>query len=581
MAAWADEGSDSDGLFDNLPLFGKKANVNNNQQIDELKQRLKQLEWQNVELKHQLSMKPMSRQELSQLWDKPFLSVEMVCEFMDRLPKKHKEKIWQRHAKGDHIPNDKTVSCLHSILAICIKIKERSAKPPTLAQIKNKLVPFAQAIQKHQQDPSGLNSVEFHTKLSPWMLQRVANDFSSSHRQLKQNTKTLLSKQDRDDAKIMSQCVHKTVQDVYGFDRSMDVLIDNAGYNELQQMYSIIQQAKGIKPGDDGNATNSGKDDDEKAFISMLSPLYRLPPNCMLRMCMLLSRLDVNQLKCVSHDMSIVCCQLMRLYSFRVCNVNKLLMTPQLYTNTVGLLAGVKGMNCTKYKGDTSLGELYFEWERLYDVPIKYQLVYRMGFVWKREDHVQLNALSKEDRFCFLLDERNVVIISKDNKPGKVLMETGYDMKGIINSNAYNLCILQYFDAIKQCLFFKQVLMVKQSVTAQGIVDYVLKRYIALDELQGMCNDEMIKHGDRVVVSKRVVETKNGSVVSSERLESTSAIDDSGNVSESQHIVLILEMDHADKSKEIDKLQSEYKNNKVEFCLDANAFCDKLMTELK
>ena len=159
-----DDDDSDDGLFSNFLPFGS-SNRNNNskyqqqsKEIEILKAKLKQAEWEKIELEHKLSLTPIGKQQLSLLWKEPLVTIQMVAEFIDRLPKQHKEKIWMRHRddKGDLISSDKIINCLHSFVALCIKIKDRKAEAPARSDIVNKLIPFSELIQQRIKNSNGI-----------------------------------------------------------------------------------------------------------------------------------------------------------------------------------------------------------------------------------------------------------------------------------------------------------------------------------------------------------------------------------------------------------------------------------------
>ena len=162
--AFSDDESD-DGLFAALPFGGFNKNKSKydqqSKEIEILTAKLKQAEWENIELQHRLSLTSIDKQQISLLWRNPLVTVQTVAEFIDRLPAKHKEKIWYRHVDDvddDLIESDKIIHCLHSFVALCIKIKDRKTDAPARADIVDKLLPFAQIIQKRIKNPKGILS---------------------------------------------------------------------------------------------------------------------------------------------------------------------------------------------------------------------------------------------------------------------------------------------------------------------------------------------------------------------------------------------------------------------------------------
>ena len=155
--------SEDDGMFDNFLPFNdprrsnkQKKQKSNSKEVEDLKKKLQEVQWENFELKQKLSKKPLSKQELSLIWTKPRLTIQMVADFIDKLPAKHKEKIWNRHATNNYISNDNIVKCLHSFVALCIKIRDRDATAPSCDQVMDRLLVFAQSIQTKTGNAKGI-----------------------------------------------------------------------------------------------------------------------------------------------------------------------------------------------------------------------------------------------------------------------------------------------------------------------------------------------------------------------------------------------------------------------------------------
>ena len=142
--------------------------------ITELKFKLANAELQNQQLKRRVSIAGVEKQELSLLWEHPRVTIQMVSEFIERLPVKHKEKIWARHCTGQYIAKNKILHTLHSFVALCIKIKDRTAVAPSRQGIEQKLIPFADVIRTRTANSSGMSLGEFNEDLHFWILEPVS-----------------------------------------------------------------------------------------------------------------------------------------------------------------------------------------------------------------------------------------------------------------------------------------------------------------------------------------------------------------------------------------------------------------------
>merc|ERR1719242_617478 len=145
-----------------------------NDNITELKFKLANAELANQQLKRRVSIAGVEKQELSILWEHPRVTIQMVSEFIERLPVKHKEKIWARHCTGNYIAKNKILHTLHSFVALCIKIKDRTAVAPSRQGIEKKLIPFADVIRTRTANANGMSLEEFNAELHLWILEPVS-----------------------------------------------------------------------------------------------------------------------------------------------------------------------------------------------------------------------------------------------------------------------------------------------------------------------------------------------------------------------------------------------------------------------
>jgi len=134
-------------------------------------------------LKRRVSVAGIEKETLSLLWDQPRVTIQMVSEFIERLPLKHKEKIWARHATGHYIAKNKILHTLHSFVALCIKIKDRTAVAPSRHDIEKKLVPFADVIRQRTENANGCSLDEFNNELHFWILEPVSGLVMTSEEQ--------------------------------------------------------------------------------------------------------------------------------------------------------------------------------------------------------------------------------------------------------------------------------------------------------------------------------------------------------------------------------------------------------------
>ena len=100
------------------------------------------------------------------LWNSPLITVQMLSEFIERLPLKHKEKIWARHSKGQHIPKNRILDVLYSFITLCIKIKSQN-------DIENTLAPFVDVVDSQTASDNGMCHSEFNNELHFWILEPV------------------------------------------------------------------------------------------------------------------------------------------------------------------------------------------------------------------------------------------------------------------------------------------------------------------------------------------------------------------------------------------------------------------------
>eukprot|EP00484_Ammonia_sp_Unknown_P016924 CAMPEP_0197045870 /NCGR_PEP_ID=MMETSP1384-20130603/21656_1 /TAXON_ID=29189 /ORGANISM="Ammonia sp." /LENGTH=1661 /DNA_ID=CAMNT_0042477547 /DNA_START=48 /DNA_END=5034 /DNA_ORIENTATION=- len=144
------------------------------QEMETLKFKLANAQLQNAELKRRVSIAGVEKEALSLLWEQPRVTIQMVSEFIERLPLKHKEKIWARHATGQYIAKNKILHTLHSFVALCIKIKDRTAVAPSRHDIEKRLLPFADVIRQRTENANGMSLDEFNNELHFWILEPVS-----------------------------------------------------------------------------------------------------------------------------------------------------------------------------------------------------------------------------------------------------------------------------------------------------------------------------------------------------------------------------------------------------------------------
>ena len=106
------------------------------------------------------------------LWNEPLISVTLISEFIQRLPHKHKQNIWNRYANSDgYLKTYNIIQALHSFLTLLIKIKDKSCKPPKRNQIESKLQPLCNVISQKVEDmANGVSQYEFNNNLHEWIL---------------------------------------------------------------------------------------------------------------------------------------------------------------------------------------------------------------------------------------------------------------------------------------------------------------------------------------------------------------------------------------------------------------------------
>ena len=403
---------------------------------------------------------------------------------------------------------------------------------------------------------------EFHNDLQHWLLEPVTDFYTSSHLQLRTNTKDLLTKKNRENKELMKQCLSKIANNIFTAGEAIDILIDKADHKELQNIHDIIQAVKA-----ENNCIEP-----LTSFKSLISPFYILPPQCIMNMLMFLNKMDVSQLKQTSHDIGLLCIKHMKLLSFGVANINKLLFMPEMYRNTVYFDENL--LNISMYQKSQSVLELCYEWQRLYGIPIRYQLFYRDGgIINDLPKDKDIGDMKKNERRLLLLDKRNVIIMS-DNESGARIMDEREDINNLTN---HHMIILQYFDLFTQTLQFKQVLMVRKNVITQSILDYIQSDYISLNTIQKQANDVLIKNledfGTDLAIYKRVID-KDGNVGMNKQLKLSDPVADCG---KSEQVVVIIQLAKSMKMNEnIKKLETEYGLNEQKFCMDGNTFCDKI-----
>ena len=81
-----------------------------------------------------------AQRNLPTIWHSPLININHISTFIDKIPIAHKNKLWERHCDSE---NDKQLSLLNldslmfSIVALCIKIHDRTIKTPS----QDKLMP--------------------------------------------------------------------------------------------------------------------------------------------------------------------------------------------------------------------------------------------------------------------------------------------------------------------------------------------------------------------------------------------------------------------------------------------------------
>lgn len=118
------------------------------------------------------------------MWIEPKVTIQMVSEFIERLPLKHKEKIWSRHCVHNYIPKDKYLNALHSFLALCIKIKDRAATAPSKPEVEARLQPFVDQMTLRTLQNKGMTLEQFNHHLHTWVLEPVAGLVMATEAQL-------------------------------------------------------------------------------------------------------------------------------------------------------------------------------------------------------------------------------------------------------------------------------------------------------------------------------------------------------------------------------------------------------------
>ena len=117
-----------------------------------------------------------SRDKQALIWEKPRLNIEQISNFLDKLPEKHKEKMWGRHCMGKYVTIDKVGGLLFSVAALCIKIHDRNADPYETSEkdaLSKRLEPYTKLIESQIQekdDPTGLTRDDFDNSLYEWLL---------------------------------------------------------------------------------------------------------------------------------------------------------------------------------------------------------------------------------------------------------------------------------------------------------------------------------------------------------------------------------------------------------------------------
>merc|ERR1712129_106673 len=102
----------------------------------------------------------------------------------------HRTTATQTQGKDLGTPCDGTIHCktkilhtLHSFVALCIKIKDRTAVAPSRHDIESKLVPFADVIRARTSNANGMSLDEFNNELHFWILEPVSGLIMSTDEQ--------------------------------------------------------------------------------------------------------------------------------------------------------------------------------------------------------------------------------------------------------------------------------------------------------------------------------------------------------------------------------------------------------------
>eukprot|EP01084_Bolivina_argentea_P001302 2405_1 len=151
--------------------------------------KLQSLEWNDNEL-----LEVVDNEQLSLLWKSPRITVQMISEFLERLPVSHMEIIWKRHSKGEYIPKNKIPHLLHSLIALCIKFKDSTVPAPSRYHIEPKILPFATIVTERIENLNGMTFDELKNKFPSWLMQSVTglNMTTKDAKQLLDNIEELI-----------------------------------------------------------------------------------------------------------------------------------------------------------------------------------------------------------------------------------------------------------------------------------------------------------------------------------------------------------------------------------------------------
>eukprot|EP01084_Bolivina_argentea_P078346 142140_1 len=151
------------------------------QQLEIQSKELKQIKMERETLKLQLedAISQLNNthkdQSLHILYESPRITIQMLSEFIERMPNKHKEKIWSKHStkQSIFIVKDKILHILYTYLRLLIRSKDKTYTPPLIEDTERILAPLVDIIKQNTENVNGMNIDEFKNEIHFWILEAV------------------------------------------------------------------------------------------------------------------------------------------------------------------------------------------------------------------------------------------------------------------------------------------------------------------------------------------------------------------------------------------------------------------------